>query len=447
VSNLSERNVLYPIGCRPNGNAYQKRNILSRMWKKFLSSYEFNVLDTIFDRTVGWCNEVEGIPARHFLEGFSSKGKFACCGSTISEKTIKRVLISLEKKGYIAVTRNNGRRKPNRYSINFDFVPEGFEKLKPIPENLNPVQNVELKGQCDLTNFQLKGHSDPTYKEVENKKEEVSSAEAQDGAISTPRERAQKALSQSLTKKRKSRIIRSRKNTPDGWETVWRDEYKKCYPGALIPKFSGKQHGIMRNLHRRLNDDLVNRGSSFNEFLRFSVRNWNEVLDTKGSGIAEYKPSDRRYSQVPREPSVQYLSPCVDMFSRSFVRVNSGDFSQLSKTQRHVYEIMAREGLDYVDAVEAYAQAQAAVKVTEAASRKMKELEYREKELLRKKRREAFLRRSQRNKPKTSISPKTSAESSPQAESRHIRDEMTASEQSLHAEPLPAWDDTDEDLG
>lgn len=438
--------IIYPIGCCPTGNNFEKRNIVSRMWKKFLSAYEFTVLDTIFDRTTGWGKEKESIPVRHFLEGFSKGNKFVCTGSSMSEKSVKRVLKSLEDNGYITVERNNGTRKPNKYSINFSFIPEGFLMLRPRKEDLNPVQNDELKGLADPTNDELKGLTDPT-KEVEDfKKEEASSANAQDEALSTPRERAQKALNQSLTKKRKSRVTRSRKNTPDGWETVWRDEYKKCYPGSKIPKWRGKEYGIMKNIHKRLNDDFVKSGDNFNDFLRFCVRRWLPVLQTKGSGIAEYKPSNRRYSQIPREPSLIYLSPCVDMFTRAFDREGNSKLANLSDEDKAIAEIMAKEDLTHSEAFKVYAERQASAKASDRISRKTKELEYCKKEFAKKQRQEAFLRSSQKYQPKTHISPKKVTESSPRYESADNWrktggiQQMSDADKALHSEPLPAWE-------
>jgi len=420
-------------------NIMHSIQIFLRKWNSLLTPAEYSVAAMIFDRTLMWGKEWEKIPERHFLEGVQTKKGSVNDGISLSRPTLLRTLKSLISKGAVRMRSPSNCRVANEYALNMNYGVGEVIKLQTDSEVLNlgsksEPEDVSNGSESDLLNGFNGSESDPRKKN-KRKEEESLSADAQDVGVSTPRERAQKALNQSLSKKRKSRSARARKNTPDGWETVWRDEYEKCYPASKIAKWRGKEFGIMKNIHARLNDELVKSGDDFNEFLRFCVRRWQNVLLTRGTSArsADLKPRD--FSRIPRVPSVTYLSPCLDNFTEAWVREGNSNLAHLSEEEKAISKLMYVDDLDYVSAVKAHSERQARKGAAEQLTRELKEVDYIKQEAL-KKRREAY---------RHSIANRNKHKKRPRPSDLAKKPSQTNSELSQDWKPLPTWDELHRD--
>ena len=435
MSNAQESKQIHK---KPKIDTFPSLHILFRKWSRVLTPSEFAVVSMIFDRTIMWQKEWEKIPERHFLEGVSTKKGCVHAGLNIGRTALKKTLKSLISKGVVRVKSSSYCRGANRYALNMNYGTGEVVMLRPKKSELNPgslngetvespksplrvakntSQQVTIRPIKDSqqvtirpTKTKKKKFKDSKKKKLEAPRRDTTQKNSLGEKQETPRERVIAALKNDpkILRGKKTRATRAKKDNPAGWETVWRDEFHECYPRRITAKWSGKEYGIMKNMHKRVNDDLVKHGQTVAEFLRYSIRRWTHVLETKVTGVQEYGRPDfahdryqgedagkgiidrsidsRAFSQMPKRPSVRYMSPCVDIFLEGFSREVVRNSPHMSEDEKAIAALMARKHMSYAEAADQHGFDKARKLVNIENSRRARDLAYQKEEFLQKER-------------------------------------------------------------
>jgi hypothetical protein len=406
---------------------------------------EFTVYAQIFDRSIGWGRDHCFTTVLNIAYG---NGKdWNGCG--LSDRTVKRAVISLEKKGVI--TREAHRNRGTMFGIILiwkeeqgmlsipkrlkDGAPQGDNvSLIKAPKRDKLAQGIETEYHS-LTTFD---HGKTEYSPEPNEPEEVlreepvREEEVKPLAATKTIQELVERTNERTAKKRSQNIERQKqKGNPMAFETIWRYAVETHFPESITaPAWTKVQHGIIMQIAKKWTQG--GKLQDFSEFFEWCVVSWPAVMRQQFKWMTKQRP--------PAAPDFRFWAKFHEEFLNCY---HSGKLSKwMRAADRTRLEFLKARGKTHEEALYMIAKEQATVAIKEDTDKKLRAVQITERRIIE---REA-LAKKQRDLGHQPVHPKSAAGIAatgmqPVAPPAALPDEVSMDELEALAANLPEWSD------
>lgn len=321
--------------------------VLHRQWKPALSHVEYAVAMMVFDRTLGWGKDWEGITYEHFIGGvWARDGKLIHPGTGFKRKAVAKALASLIKKGALRTQPSEVHTQMIEYSLNYEWIPDmKLTVPKRFRENQFPQspQPVSLKPQTSFPKKLKEEEKEDGTKQTTSADAELAKPGEQkietdfknETAIPEQVDVVGDALLRLNSEHAQRHAARLEKNELGRAElmAIWQRAFTETFQQSLCVPLKVKDIGALRSYGKRWQGASVAGESSvtFGAFVDWSVRNWKVVLDTEMQWC----------KQPPALPAPLFLVRFGEHFERAFAARDAvARRSEMTTHQRIVVGLM-----------------------------------------------------------------------------------------------------------
>lgn len=335
-----------------------------RMIAPLCTAGEFIVFSQIFDRSIGWGRDWCFTTAKLIADGDGN----VWSGCSVSDRTVKRCLSSLEEKGIILkqATRNRGT------FVQVVLVWEGKKAMIAVPKRLREgAETTEKRDRMSLIATPKRDRvahvlpEEPSFPSVsqEDKTEysppasepgkEVESGSGKENGNLAARQNLQGLIERTnarIAKKQEQNVERAKqKGNPLSLEIIWRQAVAMHFPEIVVaPTWTKAQHGIIMAIAKK----WTNGGklADFAEFLEWCVVSWPAVMRQQFKWMTKQKP--------PMAPDFRFWAKFHEEFLNCY---HSGKLSKwMRAADRNRLEFLKQRGKTHEEALFEIAKEQAA---------------------------------------------------------------------------------------
>lgn len=344
-----------------------------RQWIRIVNPYEFTLLMFIFDRTIGWGKNWEGITWNHFMNGVrSDDGECYNEGTGMPRATLAKMLKSLQARGFIET--RPGPSGTVRYALAFSRAPRTDDmfrtstkkftddsseagprlrtpKAKGVAARVNCDDDTEVPAIQRTTSIWGRGSTTETLKSTTETRGSISGTlrDSEIKEVSPKKETDVKpnpadsatVLSEILKKSdlnaqgRIAGILANDNASKEDLAHLYHMTWLAFFPNAPYVMPKEKDMSALRSYAIRFRKNPANK-LPFAQFLRWTLECWHMVVRQNFSWMAN----------MPELPNVFFLVKHSTDFEDSFShREELKARANMSSRDRKIHDLV-RKGMD-----------------------------------------------------------------------------------------------------